>query len=260
MASTFGHQLQIVIDWVRGKERAEPDPFARDRREARQAIVPSNELERLFYAHNGRFALKWHHYLEIYERHFGCYREPRSKPVKIIELGVADGGSLQIWRKYFGRNAVIVGIDIDPTCVDRVDADTSVVIGDQSDPSVLAAALAQVGGEVDIVIDDGSHIGRHQIATFEFLYKHLSAEGLYVCEDLQYGYDAEFEGGYQRRGTFIEYTKELIDRLHAWHLPEEQSRASMDFARKTYGIFVYLDVIVIEKRPIERPFHVRIGG
>ncbi len=111
-----------------------------------------------------------------------------------------------------------------------------------------------------IVIDDGSHIGRHQIAAFEHLYKHLSADGVYVCEDLQYCYDPEFEGGYRKAGTFIEYVKDLVDRLHGWHLPDELGQANMDFAQTTYGIFIYLDVVLIEKRPIERPFHVRIGG
>lgn len=141
--------------------------------------------------------------LEIYERHFERFRAPRAYPVRILELGVSRGGSLQIWRKFFGLEAKIVGVDIDPGCLDRVDADTPVIIGDQSDPAVLASALLQLGGGVDIVIDDGSHLGRHQIATFEFLYPRLSEDGLYACEDLHCCYWSEFEGGYRTEGTFI---------------------------------------------------------
>ncbi len=149
MASTLGRQLQNAIDWVRGKERVAPDPFARGQREARRSVISSVELERLFYAHSGKIAHKWHHYLEIYQRHFERFRAPRSNPVRILELGIAGAGSLQIWRQFFGPEARIVGIDIDPACAGRVDADTPAVIGDQSDPSVLDAALAKLGGGVD---------------------------------------------------------------------------------------------------------------
>ncbi len=259
MAAGFGRRVQIIIDRIRGKKRAPPDPFGVSAREARKSVAPSGELERLFYGHRGGIAHKWHHYLEIYEHHFQRFRAPRAHPVRILELGVSAGGSLQIWRKYFGPEAKIVGIDIDPACLGRVDPDTPAVIGDQSDPAVLAAALARLGGGVDIVIDDGSHLGRHQIASFEFLYPHLAEDGIYACEDLQYCYSPEWEGGYRKEGTFVEYAKSLIDRLHAWHLEGDLKDKNMDFAQTTFGIFAYLDLIVIEKRRIKPPFHVRIG-
>jgi hypothetical protein len=259
VASQFGRRIQTVIDRVRGKHRTARDPFGVSARDARALVTPSVELERLFYANKGKIAHKWHHYLEIYDRHFQRFRRPRSHPVRILELGISGGGSLQVWRKYFGVDAKIVGIDIDPVCLDRVDPDTPAVIGDQSDPAVLAKALAKLGGGVDIVIDDGSHLGRHQIASFEYLYPRLSEDGIYVCEDLLYSYSPEFEGGYRKEGTFIEYTKSLIDRLHAWHLEGDLKTANMDFAQTTYGIFIHLDMIVIERRRTERPFHVRIN-
>jgi hypothetical protein len=259
VASEFGRRVQTVIDRLRGKERATRDPFGVSARDARKSVSPSGELERLFYGHKGRIGHKWHHYLEIYDRHLQRFRVPRAHPVRILELGIGDGGSLQIWRKYFGAEAKIVGIDIDPICQERVDAGTDAVIGDQSDPAVLAAALGRLGGGVDIVIDDGSHIGRHQIASFEYLYPRLSEDGVYVCEDLLYSYSPAFEGGYRKDGTFVEYTKSLIDRLHAWHLEGGLQTASMDFAQSTYGIFIYLDMLVIERRRIARPFHVRIN-
>ena len=123
---------------------------------------------------------------------------------------------------------------------------------------VLAAAIEQLEGSVDLVIDDGSHLGRHQIASFEYLYPRLSVYGLYACEDIQCCYSSEFEGGYRRDGTFVEYAKGLIDRLHAWHLDDELKTNFMEFARATYGIFFYLDLIVIEKRPIDMPFHIQM--
>ena len=259
MASKFGRRLQIGIDRIRGIKRVAPHTFAMSAIEARKSVTPSGELEQLFYGHNGKIAHKWHHYLEIYDHHFRRLRAPRAHPVRILELGIAGGGSLQIWRKYFGPQARIVGVDIDPACLDRVDPDTPAIIGDQSKPAILDAALAQLGGGVDVVIDDGSHIGRHQIASFEYLYPRISEDGIYACEDLLCSYSSEFEGGYRKKGTFIEYAKTLIDRLHAWHLEGELKTTNMDFAQTTFGIFVYLQLIVIEKRRSKPPFHVRIN-
>jgi len=159
----------------------------------------------------------------------------------------------------FRSEARIVGVDIDTACKNLSDPGSFVVIGDQADPAVLAAALEQLGDGVDLVIDDGSHLGRHQIASFEYLYPRLSDHGLYACEDIQCCYSSEYEGGFRRDGTFVEYAKGLIDRLHAWHLDGELKAKFMDFARVMYRIFFYVDLIVIEKRPIETPFDIQIG-
>jgi hypothetical protein len=260
MASGFGRAIQTVIDRVRGKPRhSDPaDRWGISARAARRAVAPAGELEALFYAHDGRIAHKWHHYLEIYERHFAPLRERLAAP-RILELGVSHGGSLQLWRKYFGPQAKIVGIDVDPACAARADAGVAVVIGDQSDPRALAAALEKLGGGVDLVIDDGSHLGRHQIASFAYLYPRLSERGLYLCEDLHCSYWPSHEGGLGRAGTFVEFIKTRIDDLHAWFLDGAAPQA-MDFAVTTYGIFIYLNLVVIEKRPVRKPFDVQIGS
>jgi 23S rRNA U2552 (ribose-2'-O)-methylase RlmE/FtsJ len=261
MSSSFGRKIQAAIDHMRGKERqVDPaDAWGVERREARKLVQPDGALEAIFYAHNGRIAQKWHHYLEIYERHFEPLRQ-REQPLRILELGVSRGGSLEIWRKYFGPAAKIVGIDIDPVCAERVDPENTVIIGDQSDPAVLASAIERLGGGVDLVIDDGSHLGRHQIPTFAYLYPRISERGLYVCEDLHCSYWPTHEGGLRREGTFAEHVKGLIDHLQGWYLEGEAQAAAMPFAETTYGIFAYLDLVVIEKRPISRPFHVQMGG
>ncbi len=261
MGSVFGRKIQIVIDKVRGKPlRFDPNSVFRvSPRDARKRVQPSGKLEKLFYAHDGRIAHKWHHYLSIYDQHFHSLCDRLDRAPRILELGVSRGGSLQLWRKYFGPEARIVGVDIDAACKDRIDPGSFVVIGDQTDAAVLAAAIEKLGGGVDLVIDDASHLGRHQIASFEYLYPRLSVHGLYACEDIQCCYSYEHEGGYLHDGTFVEYAKGLIDRLHAWHLDGELKTNFMDFARATYGIFFYVDLIIIEKQPIEMPFHIQIG-
>src|SRR5688572_1688350 len=106
MSSSFGRKVQSTIDRLRGKERqVDPaDAWGMGRREARKLVEPTGALEAIFYAHKGRIAQKWHHYLEIYERHFEPLRQ-REQPLRILELGVSRGGSLEIWRQYFGPSA-----------------------------------------------------------------------------------------------------------------------------------------------------------
>ncbi len=67
-------------------------------------------IERAFYGHDGRTVHKWHHYLPLYDRYLGSYRQ-LGRPVRILEIGVSEGGSLELWRGYFGAGAVIFGID-----------------------------------------------------------------------------------------------------------------------------------------------------
>jgi len=261
MSSAFGRQVQIVVDKIRRKRRSVDtmQAFSMSPRAARRHAMASGELEKLFYTHDGRIAHKWHHYLAIYERHFQWLRGSLQHTPHILELGVSQGGSLQLWRKYFGPDALIVGVDIDPACAGRCDPGSFVVTGSQADPTVLGSAIEQLNGTVDLVIDDGSHFGEHQIASFEYLYPRLSPHGLYVCEDIHCGYNPEFGGGYRRAGTFVEHVKNLIDHLHAWHLDDVSKTKFLEFACTTYGIFFYLDLIVIEKRPVQKPFHVRMG-
>ena len=56
---------------------------------------------------------KWHHYIPIYDRYFSRWRNTN---FRFLEIGVWNGGSLEMWRKYFGDEAVIFGIDIDEDC------------------------------------------------------------------------------------------------------------------------------------------------
>lgn len=210
----------------------------------------ANDMERLFYGHVGRQSFKWHHYLEVYDRHLNRFR---NTPVKIIEIGVQTGGSLQIWRKYFGRDAIIFGIDIDKECARFDNGDAKVRIGSQNDPIFLRNVISEMGG-VDIVIDDGSHVAEHQKTSFETLFPLLSNCGVYICEDLQTSYWKVYHnGGYKRTGTFIEVAKQLIDDMHAWY-HDRPSVVTPNAEAKIFGISFYDGIAVIEKREKERGY------
>lgn len=139
MAWGIGRSIQLVIDKVRGKKRGyDPaDRFSGKPWDGMRLAADSGELTQIFYAHDGRIARKWHHDFEVYDRHFSPLRAP-NPAIRILEIGVSRGGSLQIWRKYFGKDARIVGVDIDPARAARVEPGTHFVAGDQSDPVVLA--------------------------------------------------------------------------------------------------------------------------
>jgi 23S rRNA U2552 (ribose-2'-O)-methylase RlmE/FtsJ len=218
-------------------------------RPATSTSPQDNPLAEYFSANPGRIINKWHHYFEIYHRHFATFRD--RSPV-VLEIGVFHGGSLEMWRHYFGPGTRIVGIDIDPRCSELEDEDITIVVGDQADRLFLARVCERFP-HVDIVIDDGGHLMEQQIATFEVLYPHVQPHGVYVCEDMQTSMYPNFGGGFQREGTFLEYSKALVDRLYAWHSKEPERLAVDAVTQSTYALHFYDGVLVVEKRPMAPP-------
>jgi hypothetical protein len=149
--------------------------------EAERPSRPQNDLEKYFAAHReGPGIWKWRHYFEIYDRHFTRFR---NREVHVLEIGIHSGGSLEMWRDYFGPLARIYGVDIQPACKAYENGAIRIFIGDQKDRGFWRRFKAQVP-RLDIVIDDGCHRAEHQIAAFEELLPHLQPGGVYVCEDL----------------------------------------------------------------------------
>jgi hypothetical protein len=70
-----------------------------------------NDLERYFVENKGRLVTKWSHYFDIYERHLSRYR---GTDVHVVEFGIYQGGSLQMWKHYFGPRCRVFGVDINP--------------------------------------------------------------------------------------------------------------------------------------------------
>lgn len=219
------------------------------------AVSPhsTGALADLFYANTGRLAHKWTHYLDAYERYFAKYRGTR---VHMLEIGVSGGGSLELWRKYFGPDATIFGVDVNPDCAARADAPTQVRIGSQDDPEFLRRVAAEMG-EIDIVLDDGSHIGRHQEASFRTLFPLLKNGGIYAIEDLHTAYWAgEYEGGYGRAGSGIEIVKQMIDDMHSSYHDKGSVTGAGDWIA---AMHVYDSVVFIEKREKRPPRHIQTG-
>jgi hypothetical protein len=213
-----------------------------------------NPLEEYFLANDKRLIHKWMHYFEIYHRHFERFR---GRPAVILEFGVSHGGSLQMWRDYFGRKALIYGVDVNPRCKDLADKGTKILIGDQEDREFLRR-VAEETGPIDVLIEDGGHTMGQQIATFEVLYPHVKDDGVFLVEDVHTSYWPRYGGGHQRPGTFMEYAKDLTDQLNAWHSRQE-SLAVDDFTRTTKSMHFYDSIVVFEKGLREKPENQRTG-
>jgi len=115
-----------------------------------------------------------------------------------------------MWSHYFGSNAKIYGIDVDPKCAQYdLGENIEVIIGSQEDRNFLSN-LKNLIPKIDILIDDGGHTMNQQITTYEELFPHIKEDGVYLCEDLHTSYWPKFGGGYKKEGTFIEYSKNFI--------------------------------------------------
>ena len=98
-----------------------------------------------------------------------------------------------------------------------------------------------------------------QINTFEELFYCIDKNGVNLCEDMHTSYWPEFGGGYKKEDTFAEYSKNYIDFLNAWHSRHEDLIVS-DFSMSAHSMHYYDSVLVIEKRPLEKPYHQQTGA
>lgn len=207
-----------------------------------------NELRNYFEKNEQRLINKFDHYFDVYDRYFHTFK---NKKITIVEIGVYQGGSLQMWRNYFGKEAIIWGIDIDPRCKQLEEENTHILIGSQEDRNFLKSIINKIG-PIDILIDDGGHTQAQQIVSFEELYKYIKLGGIYLCEDVHTSYMNAYGGGIKRNGTFIEYTKSLIDQLNA-HYSEQSNFVIDSFTSTTNTIHYYDSIVLFEKREMVKP-------
>lgn len=203
----------------------------------------SNYLKEYFFNNQDRLINKWVHYFEVYERYLGKFYK---KDVVILEIGVAQGGSLQMWKNYFGPGTKVFGIDIDSRCKNFEEENVQVFIGSQSNKKFLRQVRSSIP-PVDIIIDDGGHRMKQQRVAFEELFGHLKEDGIYICEDIMTSYWLRFGGGYKRQNTFIEFSKNFVDYIHAHH-SQQVSLKPNKFTKSINSIHFYEGIVVIEKK------------
>lgn len=186
---------------------------------------------------------KWIHYFPIYEKHF---KPLTDKPIKMLEIGILDGGSLKMWKDYFHPDSTIVGIDINPECLKHEydSPNIKIRIGDQSDPVFLQSLIDEFG-EFDLVLDDGSHHVDHVNKTFQFLFPKIAEDGIFFIEDTHAAYWGSHGGSIDHPESINNVAKKMIDIINADHT---RGQLAPDyFTRNVKCMSCYDSIVVFER-------------
>jgi len=204
----------------------------------------NESLEEIFFNRLTRRCDKWLPYFEIYENYFNKFR---NQCPTVVEVGVQFGGSMEMWKEYFGPGAKIYGVDHAKEILDLNLDGIQLSVGDQSDPDFWKNFLTNIE-KIDCFIDDGGHRMQQQIITLLSVWPKISVGGVYICEDTHTSYWDHYDGGFQRPTTMIEFSKHLIDFLHYEHFikytPPEEMKTIFD---ELGTIHFYNSMIVLVK-------------
>ena len=191
-------------------------------------------LHQLYAEHTGKVSDKWSLYLTEYDRLFDDYR---NKPIRLLEIGIQNGGSLDIWSKYFSNATVLIGCDINPDCarLSYDDPRIGVFVGDANAPDI-SELVFQRSPQFDIIIDDGSHLSSDIIKSFALYFPRLVEGGIFIAEDLHCSYWEQLEGGLFDPYSSISFFKHLADVINHehWGVPRERADILRGSFRK-YG-------------------------
>ena len=152
-------------------------------------------------------SLKVSTYFNVYDQLLSKYRD---KSIVFLEIGILDGGSLFMWRDFFGPQARIIGVDLNPDAKKWEKEGFEIFIGDQSSAEFWKNTLNKIG-KLDIVLDDGGHTYEQQIMTTESVIPFINDEGIIIIEDCHTSYMKKF--GFKKL-SFINYAKHLIDNIN----------------------------------------------
>lgn len=153
-------------------------------------------------------SIKHSTYFDVYDRLFSPYI---GKKITFVEIGILNGGSLFMWRDFFGPQARIIGIDLNPEAKRWEKDGFEIYIGSQSDPEFWRETLREIG-DIDVLLDDGGHTFEQQIVTVESALPAIKDGGLLVVEDTHTSYMKEFGG--PCKYSFIEYAKNIVDGIN----------------------------------------------
>jgi hypothetical protein len=156
-----------------------------------------------------KLSIKNDTYFDTYEFLFSRYID---KPITFLEVGVFNGGSLQMWREFFGRDARIIGVDLNPIALELKNDGFEIYIGDQEDPDFWNNLKSNIG-TVDIILDDGGHKNGQQIASLFHGIDLIKDGGLLVIEDTHTSYFKRF--GNPGPYSFINFSKRIIDVINS---------------------------------------------
>jgi len=206
-------------------------------------------LKNLFSSHQGKLSDKWSLYIDEYERLLKPYRDSR---LNFLEIGVQNGGSIDIWSKFFPQASKLIGCDINENCgrLQYDDERIHIVIGNAIDNSVKARILDLVP-ELDIAIDDGSHTSEDIILSFVNYFPGIKEGGLFIVEDLHCAYWDEFGGGLYHPYSSISFFKRIIDVINSEHWGLDVSKRQYLAGFEKHYNFTIAEELLAEIHSIE---------
>lgn len=239
------------IVWTRFfPERMKAAKYSRDFELKKEPVSNKNSFEKEFNPlreyfqdnDNGNGIFKWEHYFDAYHTHFKKFI---NKEVKILEIGIHSGGSLDMWRSYFGNKCSVYGIDIEEACKVYANDHTSIFVGDQEDRTFWNNFFEEVG-TIDIIIDDGGHTTEQQRVTFEEVLPMLNPGGIYLCEDV-----------HNQGNNFAEYSAHFIHEMNHFNVDSksqtlESSVSKFQTTIKSMHFYPYLFVVEKNDKPITK--------
>ena len=183
---------------------------------------------------------KYKKYFNIYDEIFHNYR---NKKITFVEIGILEGGSLEIWKKFFGNKARIIGIDANPECKKFEKNGYEIYIGDQSDKFFWKSFFNKVGN-VDIVLDDGGHTNEQQINTIINCVKNINDGGILIVEDTHTSYMKDF--GNPHKFSFINFAKKIIDDINFTFPLFSNKKWKFSLNKYIYSIIFYESIAIFK--------------
>ncbi|CCB65044.1 class I SAM-dependent methyltransferase [Hyphomicrobium sp. MC1] len=186
--------------------------------------------------HEGKVSDKWESFLIEYESLFSRFQ---SAPITMLEIGIQNGGSLEIWAKYFSNAKAIVGSDINEKCASLKFSDPaiSVAVGDANSDEAFRRITSKAT-TYDIIIDDGSHKSSDITRTFAKYFPILNSGGIFIIEDLHCSYWSQFEGGLGDPTSSMELFKALTDFLNVEHWQSQSQDDLLEGFKSKYDVSI----------------------
>jgi len=191
-----------------------------------------------------------------YHRFYDFFlKDLKDKNIKMLEIGVYKFNSLDMWLDYFPKGFVYC-IEIEQLSKTKGDR-FEILKGDQSDKIFLEKINENIKNSLDFIIDDGSHLPIHQLASFNFLFKNsLKEGGTYIIEDIETSYWKTMGGGYKKEKSVVEIFKNIVDDINNEFLNNDnkkiQDKISIEIpkdVRDEIGMVTFCqNAIIIKKK------------
>lgn len=174
-------------------------------------------------------------YFQAYEALLAQYV---GQPITFVEVGVFNGGSLHMWRRYFGEQARIIGVDLNPDARKWQAEGFEIFIGDQSDANFWRHFYETVGA-IDVLLDDGGHMNHQQLVTTEHALEHINDGGMLIVEDVHTSYMPGFNS--KPEHSFVSFGKHIVDAVNG-RFPGIDTGANL-FQDRVWSVSFYESIV-----------------